>query len=102
GESNAFVGYFSGTNNRTGSNNTVLGAFADVGVDNLSYATALGAGAVVSSSNTVVLGRGGDTVQVPGVLNVAGSFGANIFNATTQFNLGGARILSNLGVNNVF
>ncbi len=94
GENNVFAGYFTGTNNKTGSNNTVLGANANVGADNLAHATAIGADAVVSTSNTVVLGRSADTVQVPGALNVAGTFGANILDAAAQFNLGGNRVLS--------
>ena len=102
GENNTFSGYFAGTNNKTGSWNTVLGAFANVASEDLSFATVIGAGAVVFTSNTVVLGRSADTVQVPGALNVAGNFGANILNATTQFNLGGNRILSNAGTDNLF
>jgi hypothetical protein len=44
--------------NMTGSNNTALGYFAgpDINSTNLSFATALGAGAVVSQSNALVLG----------------------------------------------
>jgi hypothetical protein len=41
-----------------------------VGAPALSFATAIGAGAVVGVSNTVVLGRGADTVQIPGTLAV--------------------------------
>jgi hypothetical protein len=83
-----------GWGNVTGSNNTLLGSRSNVGASNLNFATAIGAGAVVGASNTVVLGRSADTVQVPGALNVAGTFGANILNATTQFNLDGNRVLS--------
>jgi hypothetical protein len=43
--------------NRPG-NNTIIGALANVGVGNLDHATAIGADAVVSSSNTIILGRG--------------------------------------------
>lgn len=58
---------------------------------NLSFATAIGAGSVVSSNNTVVLGRAADTVQIPGSLNVAGAIngtgsgltGLNASNITT-------------------
>ncbi len=91
GSNNVFFGYFAGTNNRTGANNTLIGTFANVGADNLFYATAIGSFATVSTSNTVVLGRNLDTVQIPGTLNVAGTAGANILNATTQFNIGGNR-----------
>ena len=102
GANNVVVGFSTGFGNTTGSNITLIGTFANVGADNLSNASAIGAGAVVSSSNTVVLGRSADTVQVPGALNVTGTFGANILNATTQYNLGGFRILSNAGTDNLF
>jgi hypothetical protein len=102
GSNNVFVGNGTGTANVTGSNNTTVGSFADLGAGDLAFATAIGSGAVVTSSNTLVLGRGADTVQVPGALNIAGMFGANSVNAATQFNLGGVRILSNSGVDNIF
>ncbi len=58
--------------NTTGSNNTLLGYNANVGSGNLNFATAIGADAVVSISNSVVLGRTNDTVRVPGILSVTG------------------------------
>ena len=68
GSSNAFFGNFAGNVNATGSNNTIIGEGANVGASDLNFATALGSGAVVNASNTVVLGRTADTVQVPGAL----------------------------------
>jgi hypothetical protein len=56
GSNNVFVGYSTGINNTTGSNNTLLGANAQVN-GNPTFATAIGAGAVVQSSNLIVLGR---------------------------------------------
>ena len=53
---NSFFGVNAGQLNTTGSNNTALGAYADVGTGNLTNATAIGAGAIVSQSNSVVLG----------------------------------------------
>jgi len=77
GEFNAFFGAAAGGRNTTGSHNTVVGVSADVAVGDLSYATAIGSEAFVSTSNTVVLGRsaGEDTVRVPGklVLGMLGS-----------------------------
>lgn len=96
GASNAFFGWRAGDFNKTGANNTVVGASADVGADNLIYATAIGAGAVVNTNNTIVLGRSADNVQIPG------TFTTNALNVTTQYNLGGSRILSNAGTNNLF
>lgn len=105
---NSFFGDSAGFTNTTGSNNTMLGYAANVGSNNLSFATAVGAGSIVSASNTVVLGRNSDTVQIPGALSVTGgttfggTLGANIFNATTQYNVGGNRILSGSVGDNVF
>ncbi|HKE57821.1 MAG TPA: DNRLRE domain-containing protein [Pyrinomonadaceae bacterium] len=93
---NVFVGESAGGSNRTGSNNIALGSFANIAVDGLDHATAIGAGAVVSSSKTIVLGRNVDSVQVPG------SFNVNIVNATTEFEIGGATVLSTAGTNNVY
>ena len=72
GSSNAFFGQASGAANVTGNSLTLIGQGADVGSDGLSYATALGSGAIVNASNTLVLGRSGDSVEVPGSLHVSG------------------------------
>ncbi|MEQ1646666.1 MAG: tail fiber domain-containing protein, partial [Pyrinomonadaceae bacterium] len=77
GGGNAFEGY-AGGNNTTGSRNTILGYSADVGSGDLTYATAIGADAVVSNSNTVVLGRTADTVRVPGSFRVEGLMVTNL------------------------
>jgi hypothetical protein len=73
GEFNTFLGSTSGQSNTSGSNNTAIGALADVGAADLNFATAIGAGAVVSSSNTIVLGRSTDTVKIPGSVVGTGS-----------------------------
>lgn len=111
GQLNAFFGEGTGSANTTGSGNTFIGRDADFDVANptgdnntlvgsnsrvtsgVSNSTAIGAGSVVSANNTIVLGRSGgqDTVQVPGIINVA-----------TQYNLGGPRILSAPGSFNLF
>jgi hypothetical protein len=95
GSSNVFIGIDSARLNTTGSSNTALGALTDVG-SNLSFATAIGAGARATTSNTVVLGRNLDTVQIPGNLNMA------VVNADTQYNIGGSRVLSINGNANTF
>jgi len=56
GVNNAFFGLFAGDLNKTGGFNTALGWNANFGADNLTNATALGAGASVSRSNSLVLG----------------------------------------------
>jgi hypothetical protein len=70
GFSNSFVGAFAGNANTTGHHNTIIGAGAEVGANNLSFATAIGALATVSTSNTIVLGTSSIAVQVPGTLAV--------------------------------
>lgn len=81
GGGNAFFGSSAGQSNTTGTNNTALGDSANLGSGNLFYATAIGAGSVVSTSATVVLGRNVDAVQIPGSLNVAGTFTGNVSGA---------------------
>jgi hypothetical protein len=73
GFNNAFFGRGAGSFNQAGNNNTIVGAFADVDSPNLSFATAIGANAKVTTSNTIVLGRsnGTDAVQVPGSLTLS-------------------------------
>ncbi len=79
GSSNTFVGDNTGTSNTAGTSNTMLGANANVGAVNLTFATAVGSGAVVNNSDSVVLGRAVDTVRVPGNLTVTGTFSAATF-----------------------
>jgi hypothetical protein len=159
GASNTFLGRQAGIVNTTGSNNTAIGERSGVGLNNLSYATAIGSDAVVSASNTIQLGRtaGTDAVLIPGNLttsgtlnltgnatlanltvngtltanlpsndgsyiqnrtigqqtaasfnitgngNVGGTFHATgAINTVTQYNLGGSRILSIAGTDNLF
>jgi hypothetical protein len=56
GESNSFVGVRAGNANTLGSNNTAMGVFADVGANNLTFASAFGSRARVDQSNSIVLG----------------------------------------------
>ncbi|HEY0378388.1 MAG TPA: tail fiber domain-containing protein [Pyrinomonadaceae bacterium] len=88
GSFNSFFGMDSGLTNQTGSNNTLLGYHADLGASNLNYATAIGSEAIVSNSNSVVLGRSSDTVRIPGklILSTLGSAGSTTLcrNATKQ------------------
>jgi len=92
GSSNTFVGSNSGNTNTSGGNNTLLGANANVASANLSFATAIGAGAVVNVNNTLVIGRAADTVQLPGNLTQNGTTTsltlANGFVATGAFGAG--------------
>ncbi|MBK8466113.1 MAG: tail fiber domain-containing protein [Chloracidobacterium sp.] len=92
GSFNSFFGVAAGQSNTTGDNNTIIGSFANVGSGNLSYATALGAGAVVSTSNSIVLGRadGSDFVRVPGVIVLTTLSSAG----STQVCRNGANVIS--------
>lgn len=56
GGSNSFFGNSAGSTNTEGRNNTVMGAGANVTTGTLNNATAIGARAVVSQSNSLVLG----------------------------------------------
>jgi trimeric autotransporter adhesin len=53
---NVFMGYSAGSTNTTGSRNTTIGTQSDVGVANLTNATAIGNLAQVDASNSLVLG----------------------------------------------
>ncbi|MEI8201368.1 MAG: collagen-like protein [Bacteroidota bacterium] len=55
--SNTYFGYQSGNTNPTGTFNTIIGSDANVGSSNLTNATAIGANAIVSSNNSLVLGN---------------------------------------------
>ena len=132
GADNSFFGAGAGSNNTTGINNTVIGFLANVATGDLSFATAIGAGSTVSSSNTLVLGRAADSVVVPGNMtitgilsanlppnssnyiwnsngqqsvgnfNISGTGTANILSANTQFNIGNTKVLSMFGAGNLF
>jgi hypothetical protein len=58
GYSNTFIGSNSGPTNTTGTRNTLLGDSTDVSSAALTNATAIGYGATVTTSNSVVLGNG--------------------------------------------
>jgi hypothetical protein len=68
---NAALGYYAGYTVTTGSNNTFLGTMADASTGVLTYATAIGAGAIVSTSNTLSMGRLTDKVLINGTLDVS-------------------------------
>lgn len=82
GDGNTFVGAYTAQSVTTGNYNSVLGNNIAVG-NNLTYASAIGVGAAVNSSDTIVLGksagtyngvpRSADTVQIPDNLNITGN-----------------------------
>lgn len=65
GDDNTFIGSAAGNSNIGGSNNTALGRNADLSGGALSFATAVGSGAIVNASNRVQIGRDAqDTVRI--------------------------------------
>jgi len=56
GSNNVSFGFDALSQNTTGSNNVAIGSYADVGGSNLTNATAIGTHAIVSQSNSMVLG----------------------------------------------
>ena len=114
GNFNTFVGQSAGGSNTVENSNTFIGAQAN-GAPGISNATAIGANASVATSNTMVLGTNVVTVEVPGNLNVNGTFTAAlpagsvnyIQNTTTQqaagnFNISGdGTIAGTLAANTV-
>jgi len=97
GGSNSFFGQFAGFNNTTGSNNTFIG----VGAGNPNTATqvsnsvAIGTGATVSTSNTIMLGTSSQTTRLPGLLSVGGQPGFNPILEIANSTNGGAVIANN-------
>ncbi len=84
GSDNSFFGRNAGNTNLQGNNLTLIGRSSNVAVDGLSFATAIGASAVVSSSNTIALGRSNGTDKV--VIYGLGSAGSTTLcrNASNQ------------------
>jgi hypothetical protein len=78
GSGDTFVGTSAGFNNIAGTNNTFIGFGAGTpdAATQITHSTAVGAFAVVTTNNTIVLGTSGDTVRVPGGLSVAGTLEA--------------------------
>ena len=64
GSNNTALGFQAGDSYQTGSTNTFIGASSDAGVDGLTNATAIGANAIVSQSNSLVLGSVGTKVGI--------------------------------------
>lgn len=92
GQRNSFVGSNAGGTNISGSDNTAIGAGALVG-NIASFATAIGAGAVNNTSNSILLGRSIDSVRIPGNLNVTGSFSPGNLNVTGTLDVASSVIL---------
>ena len=109
GSRNVFVGSSAGqdfvtpaNSNSAGSDNTYIGYLAKAGAAGLTNATAIGSGAVASSSNTVVLGNAATTVTGTGIPNSSGLRFANLTSGTMpRAVVGGTGVLSVDGSGNV-
>jgi hypothetical protein len=101
GARNTFFGYLSGASNTVENDNTFIGYKAN-GAAGITNATALGANALVTESNTMVLGTNAVTVKVPGSFTVAGTFSANVLNAETFYKINNNRVLHVTGAENTF
>jgi hypothetical protein len=110
GGDNTFLGTFAGWSNTSGNLNTMIGRGANVGAGGLMNATALGSNALVGCHNCLVLGSingvngatadtnvGIGTTLPTEKLDVAGAI-----NTSTQYNIGGSRVLSVAGTENLF
>ncbi|MDA7730220.1 hypothetical protein N8833_00460 [Salibacteraceae bacterium] len=85
GQFNTSVGRLSLRSNKTGTNNSALGAAADVADTNLTYATAIGSGAIVKASNTIQLGNSSiDSVVTSGKLKLGNVIYPNTDGTTGQ------------------
>ena len=71
GSYNTFIGHAVAPTNIEGTRNTILGAFANVGLSNLTNATAIGYKALVSQSNSMALGNAADSLAVQVGINTA-------------------------------
>lgn len=93
GNSNSFIGTNSGYSNTTGSNNTYIGYFAQ-GTAALTNATAIGANASVTTSNTIVLGNAATTITGSGLGSGSGLRFANLTSASSAGTGGSNKVLS--------
>ena len=95
GNNNVGIGKRAGQTLTSGSQNTIIGTNADVGTNNLTNATAIGYGAIVTADNTVQLGSTSVTdVKTSGTitavgLSLSGSATANGTVTATSFTKSG-------------
>ena len=80
-----FDGFMAGKTNVTGIQGTAIGAFSDFGSSNLSNASAIGYGAIVTASNTIQLGNNSVTnVNTTGSITTSSSVIANGITLTSD------------------
>jgi endosialidase-like protein/collagen triple helix repeat protein len=123
GNGNSFFGMDAGNKDLSGEANTSIGyrAGPSAATRNLTNATAIGANAQVAQSNSMVLGSingvgfgtadtkvgigtttPAEALDVVGNVSASGIIMADTIDTTSQYNIGGNRILSTPGAQNVF
>ena len=92
GSSNTALGYLAGQNNSSGSFNTYIGYGADLPAYGATWSnsTAIGANAMITASNQIVLGTASERVFMPGKLTTSGDASFN-----GRVDISGNVILSN-------
>jgi trimeric autotransporter adhesin len=101
GSSNICIGTTAGNLNTTGSFNTYIGN-ASGGIATISNATAIGANATATLSNTVVLGNAATTITGAGLgAGLSGLKFANLTSGSAATPVGGNKVLSVDGSGNV-
>jgi hypothetical protein len=72
---NTAIGFSAGLNDVNGSNNTYLGSGADIDVSTNTYtqSTAIGYNTKINASNQIMIGTTGQTVTIPGQLDLSGN-----------------------------
>ena len=98
GQSNTAIGYNTLSSITTGSSNTAIGYNADV-TNNVSNATAIGNGAIASTSNTIQLGNGSVAiVNTEGIYTSSNNTESNYQNSGALVVAGGVGVGKNLYV----
>jgi trimeric autotransporter adhesin len=97
GKRGTFIGNYAGRYNLTGDDNTFIGfqSGAPSGSGALMNATAIGANAIASTSNTVILGNAATTITGQGLAaGISGLKFANITSSTSPGTGGAGKVLS--------
>jgi len=93
---NTAIGYYSGVSNKTtASNNTFIGALADLSGGPFNNSTALGYNAKITASNQIVLGTATETITVPGKIINIGDFTISSTQSCIRFGRGTWNVTGN-------
>jgi hypothetical protein len=93
---NTAIGYYSGVSNKTtSSNNTFIGALADLTGGPFNNSTALGYNAKITASNQIVLGTANETITVRGKIINIGDFTISSTQSCIRFGRGTWNVTGN-------